>query len=146
VAVARALINDPPLILADEPTGNLDSQRGLEVAMILHDIARDDRRAIVVVTHDERIEDIADRVLWLEDGRLRDRKSEPHEWTKDPVCGMRIDRWTATLFAAHAGRDYAFCSRRCRERFTADPAAFTEDQPERAERTRTTAGERPPTA
>lgn len=124
VAVARALINDPPLVLADEPTGNLDSQRGLEVAMILHEIARDDGRAIVIVTHDERIEDIADRILWLEDGRLRDRKSEAHEWMKDPVCGMRVDRWTATLFASHEGQDYAFCSRRCREKFVADPAAF----------------------
>ncbi|MBI1213469.1 MAG: ATP-binding cassette domain-containing protein [Alphaproteobacteria bacterium] len=124
VAVARALINDPPLILADEPTGNLDSQRGLEVAMILHDIARDDRRAIVIVTHDERIEDIADRILWLEDGRLRDRKAEPHEWIKDPVCGMRVDRWTAKLFASHEGKDYAFCTRRCLERFEANPKGF----------------------
>jgi putative ABC transport system ATP-binding protein len=125
VAVARALINDPPLILADEPTGNLDSQRGLEVAMILRDIAREDRRAVVVVTHDARIEEVADRILWLEDGHLRDRKSEAHEWTRDPVCSMRVDRWTATLTASRAGKDYAFCSRRCHDRFLADPEAFT---------------------
>lgn len=124
VAVARALINDPPLILADEPTGNLDSERGFEVAMILHDIARDDGRAVVIVTHDERIEDIADRVLWLEDGRLRDRKKEPHDWTRDPVCGMRVDRWVATIVAQHDSRTYAFCTQRCRERFIADPSAF----------------------
>jgi putative ABC transport system ATP-binding protein len=96
--------------------------------MILHDIAREDRRAVVIVTHDERIEDIADRILWLEDGHLRDRKSEAHEWTKDPVCGMRLDRWTATLFASHRGKDYAFCSQRCRERFTAGPDAFVTDR------------------
>ena len=124
VAVARALINDPPLILADEPTGNLDSQRGLEVAMILHDIARTDHRAVVIVTHDERIEDIADRILWLEDGKLRDRKAQAHEWTVDPVCGMRVDRWTAKLFADYGGTSYAFCSQRCRDRFVATPAAF----------------------
>ena len=129
VALARALINDPPLILADEPTGNLDSQRGLEVAMILHDIAREDRRAVVIVTHDERIEDIADRILWLEDGKIRDRKSEPHEWMHDPVCGMRLDRWTATLFVPHGGKDYAFCSQRCRDRFVAGPGAFLTDHP-----------------
>jgi len=129
VAVARALINDPPLILADEPTGNLDSQRGLEVAMILHEIAREDSRAVVIVTHDERIEDIADRILWLEDGRLRDRKAEVHEWARDPVCGMRVDRWTATLTAPHDGNDYVFCSRRCREKFVADPAAYLADRP-----------------
>jgi putative ABC transport system ATP-binding protein len=74
VAIARALINDPPVILADEPTGNLDSRHGQEVLMILHDVARDERRAVLVVTHDVRVEDIADRVLWLEDGSLRDRR------------------------------------------------------------------------
>lgn len=129
VAVARALINDPPLILADEPTGNLDSQRGLEVAMILRDIAREDRRAVVVVTHDARIEEIADRILWLEDGHLRDRKSETHEWTVDPVCGMRVDRWTATATATHDGKSVAFCSQRCRDRFLAEPNAFRTVEP-----------------
>jgi putative ABC transport system ATP-binding protein len=129
VALARALINDPSLILADEPTGNLDSQRGLEVAMILHEIARVDHRAVVIVTHDERIEDIADRILWLEDGKLRDRKAEQHEWTVDPVCGMRVDRWTASLFAEYRGKRYAFCSQRCHTRFVADPTAFTERAP-----------------
>ena len=126
VALARALINDPPIILADEPTGNLDSQRGLEVAMILHDIARIDGRAVVIVTHDERIEDIADRILWLEDGKLRDRKAEMHEWTQDPVCGMRLDRWTAKLFADYHGKNYAFCSQPCHDQFVANPGAFIE--------------------
>jgi putative ABC transport system ATP-binding protein len=128
VAVARALINDPPLILADEPTGNLDSQRGLDVAMILHDIARTDQRAVVIVTHDERIEDIADRILWLEDGKLRDRKAEVHEWTRDPVCGMRLDRWTANLVADYQGKSYAFCSQRCHDQFVATPLAFVGDR------------------
>lgn len=59
VAIARALINEPKLILADEPTGNLDSQTGQEVIMILHDIARDDGCSVVLVTHDPRVEDIA---------------------------------------------------------------------------------------
>ncbi|NOZ33344.1 MAG: ATP-binding cassette domain-containing protein [Alphaproteobacteria bacterium] len=124
VAVARALINDPPLILADEPTGNLDSERGSEVAMLLHDIARKDNRAVVIVTHDQRIEDIADRILWLEDGRIRDRKQEPHEWTRDPVCGMRVDRWVARNVADYEDVAYAFCSADCHERFVADPARF----------------------
>lgn len=124
VAVARALINDPPLILADEPTGNLDSERGSEVAMLLHDIAREDKRAVVIVTHDQRIEDIADRVLWLEDGKIRDRKEEPHEWTRDPVCGMRVDRWTAKIVADFENETYAFCSAGCQEKFVAGPATF----------------------
>lgn len=126
VAVARALINDPPLILADEPTGNLDSQTGLEVAMILHDIAHEDGRAVVIVTHDERIEDIASSLLWLEDGKLRDRKHDGHEWARDPVCNMRVDRWTAQAGADYAGQNYVFCSQRCREKFVADPGSYVD--------------------
>jgi len=73
VAIARALANDPPLILADEPTGNLDSRTGQEVMELLcRGLGRDKGRAIVIVTHDHRLLQIADRVLWLEDGRLRE--------------------------------------------------------------------------
>lgn len=129
VAVARALINDAPLILADEPTGNLDSQRGLEVAMILHDIAREGGKAVVIVTHDPRIEDIADRILWLEDGKLRDRKRKAQDWTRDPVCGMRVDKWTATMHADYEGEAYSFCSQRCRDRFTDEPARYAAKAP-----------------
>jgi putative ABC transport system ATP-binding protein len=56
VAIARALINAPPVILADEPTGNLDSASGQEVMMVLHDIARDEGRSVILVTHDPRAE------------------------------------------------------------------------------------------
>ncbi len=117
VAIARALINEPKLILADEPTGNLDSQTGQEVMMILHDIARDEGYAVIMVTHDPRVEDIADRILWLEDGQLHDRKSEKHSWVKDPVCGMHVDEWTANLVSQYKGKKYYFCSKRCHERF-----------------------------
>lgn len=124
VAIARALINEPPLVLADEPTGNLDSAKGQEVMMTLHDIARDEGRSVLLVTHDPRVEDVADRVLWLEDGALRDRKLEPHSWVKDPVCGMRVDEWTATIARDFHGARYVFCSTRCRERFDADPEKY----------------------
>ncbi len=70
VAVARALANDPPLILADEPTGNLDSRSGREVMAMMTELAREREKAVVIVTHDNRIMGMADRVLWLEDGRL----------------------------------------------------------------------------
>ena len=121
VAIARALVNAPPILLADEPTGNLDSETGQEVMMILHDVARDDDAAVLIVTHDPRVEEIADRVLWLEDGALRDRRAEPHEWMRDPVCGMRVDAWTAVHETHHEGTRYVFCSQRCRERFEAAP-------------------------
>jgi putative ABC transport system ATP-binding protein len=124
VAIARALINDPPIILADEPTGNLDSQHGQEVTMILHDVARDEGRSVIIVTHDPRVEDVADRILWLEDGALRDRKAETHAWARDPVCGMRVDEWTAAHSTDHAGHRYVFCSSRCVERFNADPERY----------------------
>lgn len=124
VAIARALINSPPLILADEPTGNLDSHNGQEVMMILHDIVRDRDCSVVMVTHDPRVEDMADRILWLEDGTLKDRKSEKHNWVRDPVCGMRVDEWTAEVFSEYKGQRYVFCSNRCLERFQADPVRY----------------------
>ncbi len=70
VAIARALINDPSLILADEPTANLDSKIGHEIMRLLRNIAREQGRSVVIVSHDQRIKDIADRVLWLEDGQF----------------------------------------------------------------------------
>ena len=72
VAIARALINNPTLILADEPTANLDSKIGHEIMGLLRDIAKKQGRSVVIVSHDQRIKDIADRVLWLEDGEFRE--------------------------------------------------------------------------
>lgn len=77
VAIARALANDAKLILADEPTGNLDSKTGKEVMELLCCVlGRDQGRAIVIVTHDHRLQEISDRVMWLEDGRLVERKEK----------------------------------------------------------------------
>ncbi len=74
VAIARAIANNPALILADEPTGNLDSKIGQEVMELLcYKLGRDLGRAIIIATHDHRLKAIADRVLWLEDGRLTDK-------------------------------------------------------------------------
>ncbi len=68
-AIARALINDPVLILADEPTGNLDSESGGAVLQVLRELA-DDGRAVLLVTHDPAATAVADRVLELADGRF----------------------------------------------------------------------------
>jgi putative ABC transport system ATP-binding protein len=71
VSIARALANRPALLLADEPTANLESRHGAEVMQLLRDLVTEDDRAAVVVSHDVRLQAIADRVLLLEDGRLR---------------------------------------------------------------------------
>lgn len=68
VAIARALANDPPLILADEPTGNLDSQTGQMIYELLKEIASE--RTVIVVTHAEALARMADRVLHIRDGKL----------------------------------------------------------------------------
>ena len=70
VAIARALVNGPRLLLADEPTGNLDTQRGIEVLSLLTRVSREHGTAIVLVTHDPRAAEMADRALTLRDGRL----------------------------------------------------------------------------
>ena len=120
LAVARALVNDPPVILADEPTANLDSANGRQVARLLHTLATDDQRAVIIVTHDNRLHDIADRVLWLEDGALQQLDA----LTTDPVCHMSI----APADTPHIELDgtvWWFCSTGCRDEFAADPGRFT---------------------
>lgn len=124
VAIARAMINQPGLILADEPTGNLDSQAGLEVMMLLHDIARGQGVSVLIVTHDPRVEDVADRILWLEDGKLIERQTEEHEWVRDPVCGMRVDQWHSTQFVDYENIRYTFCTKRCRDKFLLSPHEY----------------------
>jgi len=69
-ALARALVNDPGLILADEPTGNLDSESGAQVLALLHGLATEGR-AVLLVTHDQAATSMAHRALTLKDGRLQ---------------------------------------------------------------------------
>ena len=70
VAIARAIAGHPPLILADEPTANLDGHTGLQVTAMLKELARAHRSTVVVVTHDNRIFHLADRLVQIEDGRI----------------------------------------------------------------------------
>ncbi|BAB75411.1 DevA family ABC transporter ATP-binding protein [Anabaena sp. FACHB-709] len=70
VAIARALVNNPPLVLADEPTAALDKQSGRDVVEIMQRLAKDQGTSILLVTHDNRILDIADRIVEMEDGIL----------------------------------------------------------------------------
>lgn len=78
VAIARALAGKPRLLLADEPTAALDSKAGREVVELMQRLAREQQTTILMVTHDNRILDVADRILDMEDGRLvRIRDSNP---------------------------------------------------------------------
>lgn len=70
VAIARALVNSPKLILADEPTASLDSKTGREIINLIQRLAQEQGSAVLLVTHDNRIFDIAHRILSMEDGRL----------------------------------------------------------------------------
>jgi putative ABC transport system ATP-binding protein len=72
VAIARALANDPALILADEPTGNLDRATGDDIVALLHRLAADQGTTVVVVTHDEYLADAAHQRWHIEDGRIRE--------------------------------------------------------------------------
>ena len=77
VAIARALAAEPRLLLADEPTAALDSRTGREVVDLLKSLARDQGCGVLMVTHDPRILDVADRLLEMEDGQLQERRVLP---------------------------------------------------------------------
>jgi ABC-type lipoprotein export system ATPase subunit len=74
VAIARALANDPDIILADEPTGNLDTATGKTVVDILVRLAREDGKCVLIVTHDESILEVADQAFHMVDGKLTRRE------------------------------------------------------------------------
>ena len=128
VSIARALINDPGLILADEPTANLDSKIGHEIMHLLQRIAKEQDLSVVIVSHDQRIKDIADRVLWLEDGQFREMAA----MATDPVCAMSVDRAKAVA-GEWNGQTYYFCSRGCKAEFMVDPTTFVGDLPSAVE-------------
>ncbi len=72
VAIARALAGSPDILLADEPTAALDIGSGRNVIELLRSLAHDDGRSVVLVTHDNRILDVADRIVHMEEGRIRE--------------------------------------------------------------------------
>jgi putative ABC transport system ATP-binding protein len=82
VAIARALVHEPALIVCDEPTAALDARTGQTVMELLREAARAPQRAVLVVTHDNRIYEFADRIVEMEDGRvLRERSGENPQWS-----------------------------------------------------------------
>jgi putative ABC transport system ATP-binding protein len=92
LAVARAVVNDPAVILADEPTASLDTQRGKAVMDLLRQLGRERKAAVIAVTHDERMIEGFDRVYHMIDGRIDKswRPSQPAidgEWVVRPTGG-----------------------------------------------------------
>ena len=86
VAIARALANDPPLILADEPTGNLDTASSIEIMQLFREL-HEEGATVVVVTHEEDIAAFADRIIRFGDGQLlSDTINEHHPWEEGETC------------------------------------------------------------
>jgi YHS domain-containing protein len=108
------------LILADEPTANLDSKIGHEVMRLLRSIAKEQQRSVVIVSHDQRIKDIADRVMWLEDGQFKQMTT----MAIDPVCGMSVEQEKA-IAAEWNEQRYYFCAKGCRDEFLTEPHKFS---------------------
>jgi putative ABC transport system ATP-binding protein len=113
VAIARALANEPALLLADEPTANLDSGIGRDVMRLLRAVASRHGHSVLIVSHDNRIREFVDRVLWLEDGEFKSERA----LVRDPVCGMEIDPAAAPAHARVGGVDHWFCAKGCRDEF-----------------------------
>ncbi len=89
VAIARALITEPMLVLADEPTGNLDSRASDEIAALLQQVAKEWGRSVLMVTHDPRIAAYADRIIFLKDGKIvnETRLDAKNDGNKEIVAG-----------------------------------------------------------
>jgi putative ABC transport system ATP-binding protein len=119
VAIARAVANAPTLILADEPTANLDSRHGAETMRLLRALAKEQRTTVVIVSHDARLRQIADRVLWLEDGAFKALDA----LVRDPVCGMLLEPDRAAVTLQAHGVTYYFCAAGCRDEFERNRAA-----------------------
>ena len=115
VAIARAVANGPALILADEPTANLDSHHGAETMRLLRELAKEEGTTVVIVSHDQRLREVADRVLWLEDGRFKSLQA----LVRDPVCGMLLEPEHAAATVETAAGTVYFCAEGCRTEFLA---------------------------
>jgi putative ABC transport system ATP-binding protein len=100
VANARALGGNPPVILGDEPTAALDSKTALGVMDLLRGLARDEGRAVVVVTHDHRLEKYADRVVRVDDGFVKEGETHASQNHHHHLAGLALDLGSGPVHAA----------------------------------------------
>jgi len=105
----------------NRPTANLDSKNGHQVMKILRNIAKKENKTVVIVSHDQRILDIADRVIWLEDGKIKEGETG---FVKDPVCTMKIEKEKAPFHIEQNKNTYYFCSKKCLDTFNERPEDF----------------------
>ena len=92
VAIARALAGDPEIVLADEPTAALDSHTGRTVMEMMRDLAHERGRAVVIVTHDSRVLEFADRSIRIEDGLIAQPKApQPEDFRRNADAGFFYD-------------------------------------------------------
>jgi putative ABC transport system ATP-binding protein len=109
VAVARAVVRHPKIILADEPTASLDKHSGREIVEILRRLARGQGCAVLLVTHDNRILDIADRIMKLEDGRMEDFASVTSQYAAHLLTVLsRIEEKEQILFLLDRATEHDF--------------------------------------
>ncbi|MGN1186189.1 MAG: ABC transporter ATP-binding protein, partial [Methanobrevibacter wolinii] len=85
VSIARAIIKKPSLLLCDEPTGALDSKTGFKIIKIIHDLSFKDNTTVVVVTHNEKIAEIANKVIYLNDGKIDNIKINTNPKTPEEI-------------------------------------------------------------
>jgi len=125
VAVARALAGDPRIILADEPTASLDKESGRDVVELLQNLSRENGVTVLLVTHDNRILDIADRIIQLEDGRLTDFTEAVIANTRQLMHSLAESKHREDLAARVAEMDRAEFTELL-ERFTEESSHFLE--------------------
>ncbi len=86
MAIARSLLHEPRLVICDEPTASLDAASGHLVLELLRDVALQEGRSVIIVTHDNRIFEFADRIAHMADGRIEDMDETPEESQKEAAA------------------------------------------------------------